>query len=275
MPVVAEPRSQNLLSRSANLTMSKPAPKRRASTLPTTLQKLVAATATEQTNRERTEREEGERRAREDRVRNAIGRLESCRGDLRGELRREPTDEECAARIQENICELREALRQGNYTTFWDSVSVHDSESVLVILRELPENAIAASLLELHATPAGQEAFARLWQSINFGLSFWWNAYLHPPTPEPSERSDQDGILTPSVDDLDLTILRCLANFSPRRCGLEDLAAAADASRKTVGKRITNLISRGYVIRPEGLRNGVTITDPGRTVLAEDTQGTR
>jgi hypothetical protein len=79
-----------------------------------------------------------------------------------------------------------------------------------------------------------------------------------------------------AIDAVDIAILRALAKSDPRLCSQYDLETIADVSRKTIGVRLKDLLSKKLVARPKGLRGGVTITAAGKDLLTKlDPRDTR
>jgi hypothetical protein len=74
-----------------------------------------------------------------------------------------------------------------------------------------------------------------------------------------------------SVDDEDLSVLRALARRFPHRLTQARIAAETNAPRvcrRTVAKRVPQLLREGLVALPRGKKGGYVITDAGRALLA-------
>jgi hypothetical protein len=73
----------------------------------------------------------------------------------------------------------------------------------------------------------------------------------------------------PGLDHEDVSILTALNAQAPKLIAGSELESNANVSRKTVGKRLNELIARGLAERPKGKRGGATITARGKALLGK------
>jgi hypothetical protein len=74
-------------------------------------------------------------------------------------------------------------------------------------------------------------------------------------------------VKTLALDDEDERILRALGVVAPRLLTIEEIEEASRVSRKTISKRMGNLLQAGLVHRPNGPKRGATITSDGKAML--------
>jgi hypothetical protein len=71
----------------------------------------------------------------------------------------------------------------------------------------------------------------------------------------------------PAIDDEDERILRALQKAAPRLLNQYDLETNSKVSRRTISKRLPQLLRYDLVSQPKGIKSGTIITPAGRTVL--------
>jgi len=71
-----------------------------------------------------------------------------------------------------------------------------------------------------------------------------------------------------AFDEEEIAILRELYNRKPLLQTLVQLEASVKYTRKTIGKKITGLMGRGYVERPNGKQGGGAITPAGERAVS-------
>jgi hypothetical protein len=80
-------------------------------------------------------------------------------------------------------------------------------------------------------------------------------------------RSSGGTAMGPTVDDEDEKILRALADNAPRLLTQDDLEAQCRVSRRTISKRMKNLLQDDLVAQPKGPKRGTTIAGEGLKLL--------
>ncbi|MFN0135607.1 MAG: COR domain-containing protein [Phycisphaerae bacterium] len=88
----------------------------------------------------------------------------------------------------------------------------------------------------------------------------------HAITPEPHLAETRVSVAPagPTVDHTEMRILAALLKFGSKRCSIADIRGNFKCDKKTVGTRLANLIALGFVVRPDGPKGGVTLTDNGK-----------
>jgi hypothetical protein len=73
----------------------------------------------------------------------------------------------------------------------------------------------------------------------------------------------------PSIDKEDESILRALAAEAPRLLTQDDIEAGTrpKVSRRTISKRIKPLLDAVFIVRPRGVKGGITLAPAGKAIL--------
>jgi DNA-binding MarR family transcriptional regulator len=101
---------------------------------------------------------------------------------------------------------------------------------------------------------ASQERIAWLMQSVQTAAH------------EPYERTEP-GHVSKALTGTEYQILRQLAHKHPQLMKITDLAADLDCRRTAASEAIERLTTSGLVVRPNGERSGVTITEDGLAAM--------
>ena len=72
----------------------------------------------------------------------------------------------------------------------------------------------------------------------------------------------------PTLTDNETIVFSYLHRVQPKLCTLDAIVAGTEVSRATVSKAVIKLINTGLAHRPEGDRQGATLTDRGRAAAA-------
>jgi hypothetical protein len=82
---------------------------------------------------------------------------------------------------------------------------------------------------------------------------------------------EKDTVSDPSLDDEDVSILQALEKRDPLRLTQDQIAAKTSPriSRRTIANRMPRLVTAGLAALPHGKKQGYTITQQGRDLLAK------